>query len=179
MIKLIYIVLFTSFSTLIIHISVLFLVPYYAQNNIWTRLEKTGKPYQFVNLHPSSSIHQSRDPLFLLKVCRFNLEHGPVHLTTQKTTQFWSLSAYTHDGIIFYSLNDRTALNAQLNLIIGKPIQIIELRRSIMKTNLNPVLITQDLNEGFVILRVFSPSFLTKKGSETFLSQATCHTFNE
>ncbi|WP_019223710.1 DUF1254 domain-containing protein [Bartonella rattaustraliani] len=170
--------LLASIGAIIVHICVLFFIPYWAQNNIWKALEKSGIPYKFVDLDPHNPIQQSTDPFFLLKVCRFNLENGPVHLKAAKTTQFWSLATYTHDGIIFYSLNDRTAPEATLDLIIGKPIQIIELKQSKPKKSANSVFVAQNLNEGFALLRVFAPSLLARQESETFFSSASCHMFN-
>lgn len=166
-------------GALIVHICVLFLIPYWAENNLWTELKKSGDPYQFVDLDAHNPLQKTADPFFLLKVCRFDLENGPVHLKALKTTQFWSLAAYTQDGIIFYSLNDRTAPNATLDLIIGKPIHIIELKQSKPKNNINAILVAKNLNKGFIVLRVFAPSSLAKKESEAFFSSATCHMLNE
>ncbi|WP_332065925.1 DUF1254 domain-containing protein [Bartonella sp. CB189] len=178
MTKFIHAVFLTITGTVIVHICLLFSIPYLEENNIWTHLKKSAAPYQFVSLNRNNPIYQFADPLFLLKVCRFNLKDGPVHLKTFKTTQFWSLAAYTRDGIIFYSLNDRTSPNSELNLIIGKPIQMIELKKSKLKNNIGPVLVAKNLNEGFAILRIFAPSSLAKKESEIFFSTATCDIFN-
>ncbi|MCL6229377.1 DUF1254 domain-containing protein [Bartonella bilalgolemii] len=179
MFKFIHTILLIGISTIIVHIGILLLIPHYTRNNIWTSLEKIGPPYQFVDLASYNPIRQSMDPLFLLKVCKFNLENGPVHLTTPQTTQFWSLSAYTSEGIIFYNLNDKTTPNAKLNLIIGSPLQITKLKHSKIEHTLNPVLVSQKSNEGFTILRVFTPSPLEKKESESFLAKATCRIFNK
>ncbi|AQX18694.1 putative membrane protein [Bartonella sp. CDC_skunk] len=179
MFKFIHTILLIGTSTIIVHICILLFIPHYTRNNIWTRLEKIGPPYQFADLNSDNPIRQSMDPLFLLKVCKFNLDNGPVHLTTPQTTQFWSLSAYTNDGIIFYNLNDKTAPNAKLNLIIGSPLQITKLKQSKIEHTLHSVLVSQKLNEGFAILRVFTPSLLEKKESESFLAKATCRIFNE
>ncbi|AGF74267.1 hypothetical protein BAnh1_03850 [Bartonella australis AUST/NH1] len=179
MTKFIYAALLTSIGAVVVHICVLFLVPYYTQHNTWERLEKTGKYYQFVDLDPKDPIRRSADPLFLFKVCKFNLKNGPVHLTTPPITQFWSLSVYTYEGTIFYSINDQTAPNAVLNLIVGTPIQVMTLRQSKSKNETDPVLVAKKLNKGFAILRIFTPSLSTKKESEAFLSSATCRIFNE
>ncbi|GAA5103593.1 hypothetical protein [Bartonella jaculi] len=178
MTRFIHTALLASIGAIIVHICVLFLTPYWAKNNIWTELKKSRNPYQFVDLDAHNPIQKITDPLFLVKVCRFNLDNGPVHLKALKTSQFWSLAAYTHDGIIFYNLNDRTAPDATLDLIIGKPIQIIELKKSKSTRNTNSVLVAQNLNEGFALLRIFAPSLLTKKESEAFFSSATCRMFN-
>ncbi|GAA5093648.1 hypothetical protein [Bartonella acomydis] len=179
MTRFIHTALLAIIGVIIVHICVLFLIPTWAQNNIWTSLKKSGTPYQFVDFTPDNPIQQSADPLFLLKVCRFNLENGPVHLTASKTTQFWSLAAYTQTGIIFYSLNDRTAPDAVLDLIIGKPIQIIELKQSNSQNNRNAILVAKNLQKGFALLRIFAPSDLAKKKSEAFFSSASCHILNE
>ncbi|ATP12076.1 hypothetical protein BHOIPH791_02370 [Bartonella henselae] len=179
MIKFFHAALLAIIGAIIVHICVLFLIPYWAKNNIWTELKKSGASYQFVDLDAHNSFQQTSDPFFRLKVCRFDLENGPVHLKALKTNQFWSLAAYTQNGIIFYSLNNRTAPDATLDLIIGKPIQIIELKQSKPKNNANSVLIAKNLKKGFVILRIFSPSLLAKKESEAFFSSATCRILNE
>ncbi|WP_336276329.1 DUF1254 domain-containing protein [Bartonella sp. CB178] len=179
MTKFIRIVLLISLGAIISHIFILFSIPYYAQSSIWEHLKKSANYHQFAYLDPSDPIYQSSDPLFIIKVCRFNLANGPVHLRAMETTRLWSLSAYTSNGIIFYSVNDRTAPDATLNLVIGKPIQIIELKKSKPKNSTNSVLVAKDLNEGFAILRAFSPSPITEKESEIFLSSATCRVFNE
>ncbi|AGF75547.1 DUF1254 domain-containing protein [Bartonella vinsonii] len=178
MTRFIHAALLAGIGAIIVHICVLFLMPYWTQNNIWTELKKSGPPYQFVDLDARNPIQQSIDPFFLLKVCRFDLENGPVHLKALQTTQFWSLAAYTYDGSIFYSLNDRTTPHATLDLIIGKPIQIIELKQSKTKNNRNSVLVAKNLNQGFALLRIFAPSLLEKKKSEEFFSSATCRIFN-
>lgn len=170
--------LLVGIGVIIVHICFLFLFPYWAQNTIWLRLEKIGNPYQFVDLKTDDPIRKSTDPLFLLKVCRFDLQNGPVHLRALKTTQSWSLAAYTQNGFIFYSLNDRTAPYATLDLIIGTPIQIIELKQSKPKNNITSVLVSKNLKKGFAILRIFAPSSLAITESKAFLSSATCHTFN-
>ncbi|WP_208441468.1 DUF1254 domain-containing protein [Bartonella raoultii] len=179
MIRFIHTALLAIIGALIVHICVLFLIPYWTQESIWEELKKTGNPYQFVDLSANNSIQQTTDPFFLLKVCRFNLKNGPVHFKASKTTQFWSLAAYTQEGIIFYSLNDRTTPNATLDLIIGKPIHIIELKQSKPKNNVNSVLVAKNLHKGFALLRIFAPSSLAKKESEAFFSSATCHMLNE
>ncbi|WP_019219742.1 DUF1254 domain-containing protein [Bartonella florencae] len=179
MIRFIHALLLAIIGALIVHIAVLFLIPYWTQDNIWEELKKTGNPYQFVNLDARNPLQQTTDPFFLLKVCRFDLENGPVHLKASKTTQFWSLAAYTQAGIIFYSLNDRTAPDAALDLIIGKPIQIIELKQSKSQNNGDAVLVAKNLQKGFALLRIFAPSDLAKKESEAFFASATCHMLNE
>lgn len=179
MIRFIHTALLAIIGALIVHICVLFLIPYWAENNIWTELKKSGDPYQFVDLDARNPLQKTADPFFLLKVCRFDLENGPVHLKALKTTQFWSLATYTQDGTIFYSLNDRTAPDATLDLIIGKPIHIIELKQSKPKNKINSVLVSKKLNKGFALLRIFAPSKLAKKESEDFFSSVTCHRLNE
>ncbi|WP_455474459.1 DUF1254 domain-containing protein [Bartonella sp. B30(2025)] len=178
MIKFIYVGLLIVIGAIIAHICILFLIPYYTQDNIWARFKKPDNYYHFSNIEVSDPIHQFSDPLFLLNICKFNLDNGPVHFKALKTTQFWSLSVYKRNGIIFYNINDRTAPKATLDLIIGKPRQIIELKKSKSKNSSNTVLVTQNLNKGFAVLRVFVPSPIVKKESETFLSSATCQRFS-
>ena len=80
------------------------------------------------------------------------------------------------EGINFYSLNDRTMPHNALDLVIGTPGQIMELKQSMPDSIANSVLVSEELSEGFVILRKFSPN--NDFTSDDFLAHATCRTLD-
>lgn len=176
MIKLIYAILAGLIGAVVVHICVLLMVPHYAQYNAWSRLEKNGAEYVFTPLDAENPIFTTTDPLFQLKACRFNLDDGPVHLTAEGTTPFWSMSIYDRDGVNFYSLNDRTTPNGTLDLVVGNPGQIMELKQSAPEAIADSVLVSEDLTRGFVILRSFDLG--TISNDNHFLDSATCQTLD-
>lgn len=176
MTKVIYALLVGFVGAVIVHICVVLMVPHYSELNTWSRLTKTANEYRFAPLATDNPITATTDPLFQLKACRFNLDDGPVHVTAEGTAPFWSMSIYNHDGVNFYSLNNHTMPNGKLDLVIGNPGQIMELKQSTPENTGDSVLVSEDIGEGFVILR----SFRNKVGLENndFLSHARCQTLD-
>lgn len=172
MTKLIYALLVGVIGAIIVHICVLFMVPHFSELNTWQRLVKTTGEYRFAWLAKDNPITATTDPLFQLKVCRFNLDNGPVHITAQATTPFWSMSVYDHNGVNFYSLNNHTMPDSKLDLVIGDPGQIMELKQEAPENIEDAVLVSEDIGEGFVILR--SVKDKSRKDNNDFLSHARC-----
>lgn len=176
MTKIIYALLVGLVGAIIVHICVVLMVPHYSELNTWKRLTKTVNAYRFATLEADNPIVVSTDPLFNLKACRFNLDDGPVHITAEGSAPFWSMSVYDSNGINFYSLNNHTMPNGKLDLVIGTPGQIMELKQSTPDNAENSVLVGEDLNEGFVILR--SLKIKTKVDNDDFLDHAYCQTLD-
>ena len=176
MTKLIYALLVGIIGAIIVHICVVLMVPHFSELNTWKRLLATNNKYNFAPLSEDNPIVASTDPLFHLKACRFNLDDGPVHIKAEGTAPFWSMSVYDRNGTNFYSLNNHTMPNGKLDLVIGNPGQIMELKQSTPESVENSVLIGEDISDGFVILRSLKTK-LTNNGDE-FLDHAHCQTLD-
>lgn len=176
MTKIIYALLLGLVGAIIVHICVVLMVPHYSELNTWKRLTQTTAAYRFTTLGADNPITASTDPLFNLKACRFNLDDGPVHITAEGSAPFWSMSVYDRNGINFYSLNNHTMPNGKLDLVIGTPGQIMELKQSTPDSVENSVLVGEDLNEGFVILRSLKSKTTVDNGD--FLDHAHCQTLD-
>lgn len=172
MTKLFYALLVGLVGAVIVHICVVLMVPHFNELNTWKRLIKTTNEYKFAPLKADNPIRATTDPLFQLRACRFNLDDGPLHITAEGTVPFWSMSIYDHNGVNFYSLNNHTMPNGKLDLVIGNPGQIMELKQSTPENIDDSVLVGKDIGEGFVILRsVKTPSGLD---DNDFLDHARC-----
>ncbi|MCA4427965.1 hypothetical protein, partial [Acinetobacter baumannii] len=77
-------------------------------------------------------------------------------------------------GENIYSINDRTAIADQLDLVIARPLQMIELNKTKPVSAANSVLIEADMNEGFVVVRGFVPDQSWKAQVDAFLKSANC-----
>ncbi len=106
----------------IVHIAVLFLVPFYSDKNAWSRIETGSEPYRFQRLDQKTGPVSDSDPLIQEATCRFDLADGPVHITTGANVPYWSLSIYAPNGDNLYSLNDSVSNERKLDLILADPI---------------------------------------------------------
>ena len=114
------------------------------------------------------------DPLFQAAACRFDITDLPAHITGVGTTPYWSISVYNRQGENIYSINDRTAIADQLDLVVATPLQMIELNKTKPAAAENSVLIEADMDEGFVVVRSFVPDESWRSQVDAFLKSASC-----
>ncbi|WP_152045360.1 DUF1254 domain-containing protein [Aureimonas psammosilenae] len=121
----------------IVHIAVVFAMPFVASNNAWGRLDRLGPLFGVVRIEPqlattgATDAAGSRgrefafvDPAFVTASCRFSLENGPVRLASEAQTAFWSASIYSRRGDNLYSINDRSAVGGKFDLLVGTSEQL-------------------------------------------------------
>lgn len=161
----------------IVHIAVVLLVPFYSDRNAWSRISAYGDDWQFHSVTRDGApgtVPLAFDPLFQAAACRFDIVDLPAHITGIGTAPYWSISVYNRQGENIYSINDRTAIADQLDLVIATPLQMIELNKTKPAAAENSVLIEADMDEGFVVIRSFVPDESWKEEIDSFLKSASC-----
>jgi len=144
----------------IIHIAIVFMVPYYANHDAWAQMHRFGRDGQFHVLPlPEAGAEPlaSLDPRMVQAVCRFSLAHGPVRVSAGFADQFWSVAVFDRRGRNIYSLNDRSADRAQLDLAILTPVQMAQLRQDPPASLETAIVLELPIDVGFVLLRAFVP----------------------
>lgn len=158
----------------IIHVAIVFLVPYYAGNDAWAQMERFGRDGMFHTLPiPEAGAEPipSLDPRMVQAVCRFNLNNGPVRVRAEFPDEFWSVAVFDRRGRNVYSLNDRAAERARLDLAILTPVQMAQLRQESLET---AIVLELPIQAGFVLLRVFVPDDSMLPGATAALNGADC-----
>lgn len=177
MLKLGYALVAGVFGAGIVHIAILLLLPGYSTRDAWTRLGEVARPYEFVRLDTEldgSPVVRAGDPLMRALACRFDLADGPVHLKADGVVPFWSASVYDRGGQNIYSLNDSTADDARLDLVVLTPDQMIEVRKDLPEPYRKSAFAETPIGEGIVVLRVFVPDATWSRKVDTYLSGLTC-----
>ncbi len=161
----------------IVHIATLLLIPTVSGVDAWTRLSGLGNPNQFHLIgHGGDAAASIRalDPTFESAACRFDLEEGPIEIVSDASVPFWSLSIYDRVGENIFSINDRTANQAGLNVIIATPPQIVELRKGLAPELGASIIAETRINEGFVVLRAFVEDDSMRPAVLGFLDSISC-----
>ncbi len=161
----------------IVHICVLLLVPVYSDMNAWSRIEAITEPYRLHHLDAKAGPISNSDPLIEEALCRFDLADGPVRITADGDVPYWSLSVYAPNGENLYSFNDTVSNERRLDLILADPLGMASLRVAGTQADGQSLLVTQDIGEGAVVLRVFAPDATWKAQIHAFFDQAQCQTF--
>lgn len=175
----VYLVLMGLVLAGLVHISIVLLIPEYGTKDAWAYLSNRTDLFSFTKLdaRDSGSAIAEVDPFFTYGVCRFDLEEAPLKMAGPETTTFWSASVFDESGTVIYSLNNRTAIDNKLDLLIVNPIQTLELRESQPVEIETSVVIEAGIEKGFVIIRVLEPDESWITDSDTFFSAIECERY--
>ena len=144
----------------IIHVAVVFLVPALAGKDAWAAMARFGADGQFHTIPMSEAGAEAipdLDPRMMEAVCRFTLANGPVRITADLPDEFWSVAVFDRRGRNVYSLNDRAAERAHLDLAILTPVQMAQMRQNPPASLESAIVLEQPLDVGFVLIRAFVP----------------------
>ena len=177
MARIFHLVLLGLVGAAIVHIAVLFLVPFYSDKNAWSRIEAESEPYRFHRLNEKTGPISDSDPLVQQATCRFDLADGPVHIAIGANVPYWSLSIYAPNGDNLYSLNDSVSNERKLDLILADPIGMASLRSDGSQADARSILIEQNIGEGVAVLRAFVPDATWNRQVQGFFTEARCAPF--
>jgi uncharacterized membrane protein len=161
----------------IIHIVVVFLVPYFASHDAWSELRQFGRDSQFHILPLSQAGSESLpslDPRMAHAVCRFSLAEGPVRIRASLPDDYWSIAIFDRRGRNVYSLNDRSAERSQLDLAVITPVQMAQLRQNPPASLESAIVVEVPIEVGFAVLRVFVANESLLPGATAALQTADC-----
>lgn len=161
----------------IIHIAIVLLVPYYADNDAWVKMGAFGRDRQFHTLPlPQAGAEPivQLDPRMVQAVCRFSLNEGPLRILAALPDDFWSMAVFDRRGRNIYSLNDRAAEGTLLDVAILTPVQMAQMRQNPPASLDTAIVLELPIDAGFVMLRAFIPDPSLMPGTIASLNEADC-----
>ncbi len=176
MARALYTVILGLVGAAVIHLAVLLLVPNYSQRDAWSRLAQRVPIFTIAPIADQADgpFSKGRNPLFRSSACRFALGTGIVRFIADGDVPFWSVSIYDRLGQGLYSLNDRTATDRQLDIVIATPVQMVELRKELPEAYENSVFVETEQREGIIVVRAFVPDQSWNGVVGDFLNSAAC-----
>ena len=158
-----------------IHICAILLVPVFAQSDGWSRLSPYAGDDRFneIPVVDASKI-AGLDPLFINGVCRLDLAEVPEGITVEARDRFWSLALYDPTGAIVFSLNDRTALDGRLDMIVVDAAQSAKLKRAPSEEVEQTIIAESPSDDLIAVLRLFAPTRSAQEDARSVLTRAEC-----
>jgi uncharacterized membrane protein len=162
------------------HIAVIFASPFMAERDAFDRLRSTldaDKAQIVANLGGTGTWLPQPDPAVALGACAFNLANGPTRILMKTTPLFETLSFHAKATGVFYAVTDRAAVRDQLDIVVMTPRQLDEARAA--EDDAEPVgqqevRVVAPENQGFVIVRVVSPSPSQNAAAENAAKSVSC-----
>ncbi len=108
----------------VIHLSLVLALPLLAADELWQKMGLFGPNGRFNTLTPAQAEAlplRFSDPMMVYAVCRFDLSAGPVRISAVLDSRYWSLAIYSRSGDNVYSINNRTAGGASLDITLTSP----------------------------------------------------------
>lgn len=168
-------------GALVLHIVIVFAIPYFASDDAWSRIRALDAQGRFVSLAESSEAGDalaagsiSESAFTRTVVCRYEIEETPIHLVAEGNVPFWSLGVFDPRSNELFSMNDRTSENGGLNVALASPTQMIALREAVPQPLATSVLIEVPLPSGYVVLRTVVPDETWRSTAAQFLESARC-----
>ena len=160
-----------------VHICTILLVPAMASSDGWSRLSAFAGEGRFTEVPLVGGAGPSvvgLDPLFVNGACRVELSESPAAITVEARDRFWSLALYDPKGTIIFSLNDRTAVEGRLDMVVVNPAQNAELRKAGAPDLQQSIVVEGQSNELIAILRLFAPTAAAQAEARGIIGQAEC-----
>ncbi|MCE7027012.1 DUF1254 domain-containing protein [Jiella avicenniae] len=172
----------------LIHIAVIFTMPDVAKRNGWSRLADLGGTDQVVRVealttNPNSTLAVANspagdfafvDPAFIAAGCRFSLADGPVRIHALAADEaFWSASIYNRRGDNLYSINDRSAVDNALDLMVGTKQQLVD-RSASEDAPQTQIPVEVEMTEGYMTIRVLVDEESKRPEIDDFVSSMRC-----
>lgn len=161
-----------------VHICAILLVPVFAKQDGWSRLLPHAGEDQFTEVPAAGTDGvegvAGLDPLFVNGACRLQLGDAPAGITVDESDRFWSLALYDPSGTIVFSLNDRTAVQGRLDMIVVNAEQNAKLQKS-PTIEIEMTIVTESPSDDLIaLLRLFAPTSAAREDARRLLAEAEC-----
>lgn len=157
-----------------IHICAILLVPAFAKADGWSRLVPFAGEDRFTEVPSASGEVVGLDPLFVNGACRLNIAEVPAGITLDARDRFWSVALYNPDGAIVFSLNDRTAIEGRLDMIVVNAAQNARLKRAPTEETELTIVAESPSDDLIALLRLFAPTRTAQEDARRVMARAEC-----
>ncbi|MDX3928853.1 MAG: DUF1254 domain-containing protein [Shinella sp.] len=176
-----YAVLVGLLGAAFLHIVIVLSLPRLTGRDAYTQVQSFGELNRFIPLADAASRAAplaNDDPDIKAAVCAFSLDEFPVRLFARGDVPFWSLAIFDSASNEVFSMNDRTAVNGMLDVLVATPIQLTAIRKALPEDLSQSILVEMPDDEGYAVLRTFIPSQSQEPAGRTFLSESACEDFD-
>ena len=161
----------------IVHIVTILLVPHYSSADGYSRAAAVAGDEGWKALVPLASSKAAipgLDTLFVHGFCKLAIDEAPVLLSFEAANRFWSLALYDRFGTVVFSLNDRTAVDGALEMLVVNSLDAERLKES-PQADLEGMIIVESGNSDLIaVLRLYAPGPADKLEAEAHIGTAEC-----
>ncbi len=164
------------FLSTAIHIVAVLLVPRFASEDGWSRLDAFAEPGRFKPIpnDANSALLPGLDPMFVHSACSISLAEAPGILSLSAQDRFWSLALYDSNSIAIFSLNDRTAQDGTLDMLVVNSVQNALLKENPPDDIDDIIVVEAQDNNLIAVFRLYSPTAELRRLAMEAIGSAIC-----
>lgn len=176
MLKLIYAIFVGLVGAALLHLIIILAMPHYSDRDAYSlamRLSAENR-FQLVGLTENTRHMINGDPFMRHAICTYNIEEAPIRVSGFGVVPFWSVSVFDKASNEIFSMNERTSVRGQLDVVIADAAQLAAIRKSQPEELSQSILVEASRDEGYVVLRSMMPQPSFQQEAERFLRAANC-----
>ncbi|SIR16240.1 Uncharacterized membrane protein [Rhizobium sp. RU20A] len=161
----------------ILHIVIILMLPRFSERDAFSRVSALDDVHSFVALPgtPGGPNGLANDnPYLRTAVCTFSIGAQPALFQAVGAVPFWSIVLYDEASNEIFSMNDKTSVAGNLDLVVATPAQMLALRRTTRPELEKSILVEMSGNVGYAVLRTLAPMPSLEDAARNFLAEATC-----
>lgn len=161
----------------IIHLSVILLVPSFAERDAWSRLAGIAPDQAFVALDPDDNElgrALQLDPALNYGICQFDLARGPIFIDGSLPHSFWSVAIAARDGRVIYSTTSRAGSGDNIKIGVFNPVQSRLLAEEGLEIGQGFLIVNAPTDQLTAIIRLWPEHDALKTRYDEALSQISC-----
>lgn len=164
----------------LLHIVIILTLPQFTGKDAYSRVLGLYEMDSFFPLtkEPGPTGLANEDPFLRGAVCGFSVAGAPARFVARGAVPFWSLSVYDENSNEIFSMNDHTAVNGNLDVVVATPIQLVDLRKTPPESLAQSILVEMPDEEGYAVLRALAPTDSFEEMARNFLGESSCEPFS-
>ena len=163
----------------LLHIVIILVLPRFTGNDAYSRVLGLFEMDSFFPLSaaPGPTGLANEDPFCALPSAVFRWSAARCGSSPRGDIPFWSLSVYDADSNEVFSMNDQTAVNGELDLVMATPIQLVDLRKTPSESLAQSIMVEMPEEDGYAVLRALAPTDSFEETVRNFLAESSCEPF--
>jgi uncharacterized membrane protein len=179
MLKILYALLVGVVGAALLHLIIILAIPHYSNRDAYSVALSMNAANRFQLIAGNGAVKAmtNDDPFMRHAVCTYDVSEKPLRLTGFGVVPFWSVAVYDDASNEVFSMNERTSVRGQLDVVVGNAAQLALIRKLQPSDLAGSINVEAPRGQGYVVLRSLMPQPSFRPEAERFLSTASCKSF--
>lgn len=179
MLKILYAVFVGIIGAALLHLIIILSIPHYSNRDAYSLALTANAANRFSLVVPTGQLASltNDDPFIRHAICTYDVSEKPLRLTGFGVVPFWSVAVFDDASNEVFSMNERTSVRGQLDVVVANAAQLALIRKIQPSDLAGSILVEAPREQGYVVLRSLMPQPSFQLEAERFLQSANCLSF--